>query len=894
MNYRVLFVFLIFYTAVIAQAEPQKSNIAVADKVYLQLSTNYCTVGDTIWYKAIVRDSKNHLPSKSGVLYVELIDSFGIIKAHQLLKLNNGIGDGALIVKDKYLKGRYLIRAYTSWNLNFDDAFITQSEITIYDNQLENKLSAFAGLKIVKKDSNNHYLVGRISPRQYGFNDEVKLQVDWTKNSDAITIKKREIEAYSLNYRLEGNPNWINLRLNNNERISETKTLILNDSVLDVQFFPESGQLIAGLPNKIGFKAVGFDSKGKKIKGAVYDESGNQITVFVSNHLGMGFLTMIPNLKTSYSVKITSINNTKSNIIIPMPTARPHGSILSIEKNIDKINIKVHSTILKNQIYIKVACRGTDYFLIEGPLKKGQLNTEIPAERLPHGILVFTLLNERKEPIAERLFFNFNAENKIAINVDSLKAAYQKRERTTLKFKLNEESYPSINTALSVMVLNKKFWLKENENIRSFFYLSSEIRGIIEDPGYYFNLKSDRFKDLEALLLTQGWRNYKYPIKRNRNKFNQLQKALSVSGNVYSTDKKRKPFVNSTVALTTFGKETTIYSQSIDSLGRFNFDLNDNYGNRQRILLSVTNEHDSKAKLNLVLDTLKIPKINYQLIPEENDLNPLAKRVISEKIKRDKSRILFDSLKGVTQLDEVIVEEKFLNPKRIKTYENFGEPDMVIKGEVLRKQEKDWSSGLFSILLANYGEHIRIEKFSDGFMLAHINAGSKEPTLLAVDGRLLQVFEYENAPFMSSEIIEDIELIAYAKFFKNKYLQVFQDADPLKAPGIGHIISIYTKDGVGINGSSKPIAGTLKATIDVFTPIKEFYSPKYNITTKQEKQPDLRSLVHWEPHIRTDSYGKAHIDFFNNDVKGEYIIIIEAISDNGKIGYQELNYKIID
>ncbi|MEO9892547.1 hypothetical protein, partial [Aurantibacter sp.] len=287
---------------------------------------------------------------------------------------------------------------------------------------------------------------------------------------------------------------------------------------------------------------------------------------------------------------------------------------------------------------------------------------------------------------------------------------------------------------------------------------------------------------------------------------------------------------------------------------------------------------------------------NYQSTPQKKDLNSLAEKVISEKIQRSKSALIFDSLIGVTQLEEVIVEDVFLNPKRKKIYEKFGEPDLVIKGEILRKQEKKWSFGLFSLLMFNYGDQITIEKFSDGFMLAHINAGQKqeEPTLLAVDGRLLQPHEYENAPFMSSKIIEDIELIKYAKFFKNKYLQVFQGSSPLEAPSLGHIISIYTKGGIGVRGSSKPLPGTLSTTIDVFTPVKEFYTPKYdNPKTSEYQRPDLRSLVYWQPNIKTDNLGKANIKFFNNDVSGDYIIIVEAISKNGNIGYQEFEYSVV-
>ena len=150
-----------------------------------------------------------------------------------------------------------------------------------------------------------------------------------------------------------------------------------------------------------------------------------------------------------------------------------------------------------------------------------------------------------------------------------------------------------------------------------------------------------------------------------------------------------------------------------------------------------------------------------------------------------------------------MVEAQYLTPELKRTYKIFGEPDVVIKGDDIRKKEKKWSYGLYSILLFNYPDQIRIEQFSDGFMLAHIIGGRREPTLLMVDGRLLEKEEYEYVPKMPPQIVERVELIKYANSFKLRYLKVFPEADPLTCPSIGHIISVYTKNGVGIHASGK-------------------------------------------------------------------------------------------
>ena len=87
-----------------AQANESKipDNI-VAEKVYLQLSSNVFGLGQTLWFKAIVTDARNHFPSKlSAVLYVELINADKEMVDRHLIKLRDGIGHGSLEFQKNY------------------------------------------------------------------------------------------------------------------------------------------------------------------------------------------------------------------------------------------------------------------------------------------------------------------------------------------------------------------------------------------------------------------------------------------------------------------------------------------------------------------------------------------------------------------------------------------------------------------------------------------------------------------------------------------------------------------------------------------------------------------------------------------------------------------------
>lgn len=72
------------------------------------------------------------------------------------------------------------------------------------------------------------------------------------------------------------------------ENLQYSTTVFLNDQLPDLQFFPESGQLVHGLSSRVAVKAIGPDGKGIKVEGVVVDRQGKKITNFKSNALGMG------------------------------------------------------------------------------------------------------------------------------------------------------------------------------------------------------------------------------------------------------------------------------------------------------------------------------------------------------------------------------------------------------------------------------------------------------------------------------------------------------------------------------------------------------------------------------------------------------------------------------
>ncbi len=111
-------------------------HLRTQEKAYLHFDKPYYTPGETLWFKGYLFDALHHVlgytPSK--VLYVDLIDPEGEILAHRQLKIENGTTHGDFTLDPQLPSGNYLVRAYTSWMRNFDEAWFFTKEIPVYEN----------------------------------------------------------------------------------------------------------------------------------------------------------------------------------------------------------------------------------------------------------------------------------------------------------------------------------------------------------------------------------------------------------------------------------------------------------------------------------------------------------------------------------------------------------------------------------------------------------------------------------------------------------------------------------------------------------------------------------------------------------------------------------------
>jgi hypothetical protein len=400
------------------------------EKVYLHFDKPYYAVGDTIWFKAYITNdvlatedmTKNkHLPSQiSKVVYVDLLTAKDSIVQRLKLPVTDGtaVGD-ILLLKNMYKQGNYHVRAYTNWMRNFDPEYFFNKTIpvgTLVDRTVFNTITLAGKLEgeKAKVDAVIHYYTA--DGRDYAgrkvswkvqnseFEDNLSKGKGTTDSKGNINISFTTTKTAALNTAslITG------IEINNNTTVN-TFSLKNVASPVDVQFFPEGGDMISGVKSKIAFKAIKADGLGSDFKGTVTDNSGTVVATLAAQHLGMGFFELTPESGKTYKASITFPDGSQNTY--ELPKAKDVGMSLSVNNtDPDKITL----TFAANDAFMQggkktIAVIGKSGQLVcyagQVPLVSKLYTATLPKSKFPSGVAQFTIFAPNGDVLAERLAF---------------------------------------------------------------------------------------------------------------------------------------------------------------------------------------------------------------------------------------------------------------------------------------------------------------------------------------------------------------------------------------------------------------------------------------------------------------------------------------------------------
>ncbi len=933
LNNIILVSFLMFSIPFLNAQETKKiSRLAYAEKIYLQLSNTVFTTGETIWFKTIVTNTINQPSKRSGVLYVDLIYFDETIIDTKTLKLEHGVSDGFFDLSDSLHSGRYLVRAYTQWNRNFGPDFVYEQYIDVFALGTINRDPIIRNITLTETDNNQLKLAASIFPEglKADYSKDLTLYVESEDMLDSIIVKRKN-KQYVLDYTLPKDLITVKLKvkledtkLKNFKRKTEStysQTIALNKDFLDLQFFPEGGKLIDGFINKVAYKSMNYKGLGEAVSGHIIDETDNIIGSFSTNELGMGFTFFKPRKDKSYYGKIMSDEGVAYKY--PLPQVMTKGYLLNVMETQAYLRLNIKSNIKDaDSLYFQVRSRGVLIREHVFELDHGTYEALVKKTELPNGIVNITLFNSNDEPICERLFFNNKKEKVLNITAKTDKMLYSQRDKTTLNVSVSNIDNDPVEVNFSTLILDKnKLGLtqKAQPNILSYFLLNSELKGFIENPNYYFNENNLlRNRDLEALMLTQGWRDYVYDKTDTNIDFEfQPETNILVSGHVRSSLNKNK-IPKKPVNLTMITKpDFSVQTQETDSLGIFTFSLNNHFADELNILIQSTNKKGAAKNINITLnDPLQPLKINYKTEEGITLADTIYKTFIEERIAQYETNNDFKTTSETVALDAVELTGYNVTPEREKIFKLHGPPDIVIDNEALIKENEKWMSGLYALLQFKFPDdiffkNINFAEEAFGITPDTLNTGLfnnspfqlasvvyADATFVFIDGEVVRGVNYSLLPFLPIENIKHVEIFERPKGNLIHYIQeAFPRAHPseissLAASNIA-FISIYTYGSNGVAALEPPPKGVFKGKVSGFSAKREFYTPKYDDLQDDDwNVPDLRSVIHWKPSLQTDKRGLHEVEFFNGDNTGDMLVVIEAISPDGKIGYFETSYTV--
>jgi TonB-dependent SusC/RagA subfamily outer membrane receptor len=855
----------------------------IQEKVYIHTDKPYYSIGDEIWFKAYVVDAQFLTPTpQSSILNVDLINQKDSIKKTLRIPLVAGFGYGNFKLTDSLEEGNYRLRAYTTWMRNFGDEFYFDRTIKI-GNSWSNQVITNVSYQFAK-DGTDEKVTALINYSNIdGFpyaNKEVSYNVvlDFRNlaKGKAITDDKGNVTINFVN-----DKPFLSKTGNLNTSLKIAESTIVNKQIpikgtsndVDIQFFPEGGELLENVRNRVAFKAVGSDGLGKAVKGYVQDLEGNKVVNFTSKHLGMGVFTLIPATNKPLEAIVTFIDGSEKTI--KLPNAKAEGIIVNVNSAFqDSVLVRVvaNGTFLdknKGKSFTVIAQNsGKIIFTAQSALNSLAFATKLPKSRFPSGITQFTLFNEYMLPVSERLIF-IAPKDTLSLDLATDKTNFKQREKTKISIVAKDAEGNPVIGSFSMSVIDESLVPLEEEKLHTIFtdlLLVSDIKGYVENPNYYFtDINDEKVYNLDILMMTQGWRRFKWQNITN-NSYPLLnykpERTLSVSGKV--TQGRDKPVVGGTVTLFSSLGASFLIQAKTDNAGEFTIDSLFFPDSTKFVIQARTDKGKKNVEIELYNNPIQIVTAN----PNWPDLSVNINQSMLAYLKNSKTQYEAWLRNGTVFRSIMLGEVKVVETKRVAenstNLNGAGNADKVFTAADLQNA-------------------ITLQQAIQGRVAGLMFMGGipyirNQPAQVILDGMFVEADFLSNIPPQDVESVEILKSISYTAIYGSR--------------GGGGVIIVTTKRGKSGYSNNTYAPGILTYNpIGIFEP-KEFYVPNYQIGATNANTADLRTTIYWNPKIITDGTKPANVEFYNADGNGNYKIILEGMDLNGHIGRKVLTYKV--
>ena len=824
------------------------------EKLYLHLDKPFYGAGEKIWFKGYLVNTITHQDNaQSNFIITELINRSDSIVERKKIRRDSLGFHNAFTLPATLPAGDYYLRGYSNWMLNEDPDFFFSRNIKI-GNSIDNTI--VSSIEYQQEDD-THYTAKIIftsnvlavfenTTIKYLYLENGKIKNKGKKKTDEngwISISLPDLKS-PVARRIEvefDDPQYIYKR---------TFHLPVFTNDFDVKFFPEGGALINIPHQNVAFKAQGADGFSKEIEGFLFNSKGDTLTNFRSEHNGMGIFTMNPvNNETYYVTVRTNDSITKR---FDLPAIEPKGISIAMSHYKQEIRYeiqKTEATEWPQKLFLLAHTRGKLAILqpINPKRTFGKMNDSLFTEGITH----FMLIDEQGNALSERLIFvPDHKPNQWQITTDQ--PTYGKREKVSLQIAAKDSEGNPVEGTFSVSITDRKSIQPDSlaDNILSNLLLTSDLKGYVEDPAFYFlNQDARTLRSIDYLMMTHGWRRHKMEnVLRtpSLNFTNYIEKGQTISGRImgfFGANVKKGPIC------VLAPKYNIIATTETDEKGQFI--VNTSFRDSTTFLVQARTKKGF-AGVDILMDPPQYPVATHKA-PYFNG----ATTFMEDYLMNTRDQYYMEGGMRVYNLKEVTVTAKRERPSSKSIYTG-GINTYTVEEDRLQGYGQtafDAASRLPSVTITNGSEiHIR---------------NNSEPAIIVIDDIV-----YEDA----SDILKDIQVSDMSS------ISLLRGADAviLGPRASGGAVVITLKD--PRNLPARPAQGIITYTPLGYSESVEFYHPTYDTPEKKNAQrSDFRSTVYWNPELRLDAEGKATIEYYTPDSTAPEDIIIEGVDKNGKV-----------
>lgn len=622
---------------------------------------------------------------------------------------------------------------------------------------------------------------------------------------------------------------WVVDRIDKQEP-QDTRTGLQKDNIR-LGLYPEGGYLVQGIKNYIAFKATDNQGVPVPLSGWLCENRARILNI-ESSHDGMGLLSFVPHEGVRYTVQLTNGQE------FPLPSSLRSGMVMHLEHT-DRKNVvfsaKQPRGSMPRRISLFVQMRGVPCYQAGGILRDS-LIISLPMSGFPgQGIAEATLFDEQQRPIAERLFYVL-PDKQLTITARPSKEVYIRRDKGEVRIHVTDSEGKPVQAEICMSIFDKAYMSQAyRETMLSYNFLSTQIRGNIHHPAYYFDRKNpDRLQALDLLLLTQGWRRYTWQASRKdyHGKPFLCDNIIGMES-VGSRKMKRNTTNGGEQVIQVFGPSGDSQFLWTDSVGNFSVPvsvmntLRGGYVYIKPLLGKEFKPHLTLSDGTVLIDSIRKSKKSYL-----SYLNNV------EKEKGDVEPIMTPA--GTVLLNEVLVTRKRRIPFRDK-----------------------FMGRLDSLVNINLGpwvcKHGFLENYKEGY--SHLMGDERAPVQCAqhsrdtlnvrrkpIIGKVYQIIKYEPNT-QGIWLVKDIQGIKYEG-------PIYTDEELLRMNNITRVKGYYGQ--------------------------REFYTP--DSVEMLSPLPDARNTLLWSPSVQTDKNGDATVPFRTSDINTQFVGVVEGTDGLGLLG----------